>query len=79
MKLFEEFKKCTIILHEVIQEDKFLEFKNWIESNDIKRYKSNVTITGYNIVKYVGGMIELNTMVKEWFHNPDLYNNIKCD
>ena len=29
IKLFEEYKKCSVILYEVIPEDEILEFKNW--------------------------------------------------
>jgi len=79
IKLFEEYKKCSVILYEVIPEDEILEFKNWIKSNNIQRYVSDKTTTGFVLSKYVGDMIELDYMIKTWFHNPDLSNKIECD
>jgi len=79
MKLFEEYKKCSVILNEAIPEDKILEFKSWIKSNGIQRCTSNVTSTGFVTSKYVGDMIELHIMIKTWFYNEDLIKKIKCD
>lgn len=79
MKLFEEYKKCYIILDEVIPEDKIDDFKNWITSNNIKRYKVKDLKIGFQKIKYVGNLVELESMLNKWFINPELHTKIKCD